>query len=155
MSKFADLKGLKNFIQKVNKINVNDKAKEILNRICELGVDYAKSLYNTENIEVEYVIYCDNTATIKAKGDEIAYIEFGTGERGRGTYEGNLPTQKLRFYSNRLKRKVSLDGWVYSYANEIDYNQSFWVGFGAKAQMWKTSQFLRENIDKIIREVVG
>lgn len=154
MSKF-DLSGLKNFIQKVNNIDVNGKEKQILNRLCELGVAYAKSLYNTENIEVEYAIYCNNTATIRAKGDEVAYIEFGTGERGRGTYEGNLPTKKLRFHSNRLNQDVVLDGWVYSYAHEIDYNQSFWIGFGANAQMWKTSQFLRENIDRIVREVVG
>ena len=155
MSKFADLKGLKNFTRKVKEIDVNDKEKEILNRICELGVAYAKSLYNTKNVKVEYAIYCDNTATIRANGDEVAYIEFGTGERGRGTYEGNLPTKELSFYSNRLKQKVSLEGWVYSYANEIDYNQAFWVGFGAKAQMWKTAQYLRENIDNIVREVVG
>lgn len=155
MSKFADLKGLKNFTRKVKEIDVFDKASLIINRVCELGVAYAKSLYSTESVNVEYNINGDNTATIIASGDEVAYIEFGTGERGRGTYEGNLPTKELSFYSNRLKQKVSLEGWVYSYANEIDYNQAFWVGFGAKAQMWKTAQYLRENIDNIVREVVG
>ena len=155
MSNFANLQGLNNFRRKLKNLKMQDiNYSEILRKICEAGIQYAKQLYNTEKIELYYEIK-ENFAVITAKGDEVAYIEFGTGEAGRGSYEGELPDEKLEFFSNRLNRDVSLDGWTYSYANEIDDNQPFWVGFSAKAQMWKTSQYLRNNIVKIIQGVVN
>jgi hypothetical protein len=156
MGEFANLEGLKNFRKKLERLedNLPSLARRILTKICEYGVTYATSLYNSsENIKVNYELLSDNSAKIIANGVKVAYLEFGTGERGRSTYEGNLPDQTISFYSNRLHQDVTLNGWVYSYAHEIDQQQNLWGGFAAQAQMWKTSQYLRQVIPQIIKEV--
>lgn len=156
MQKFADLSGLKNFTNKVKYLNsAYSDFNAILNKICQAGSSYASSLYgDSKKVTVSYRINNENSATIYAKGEKIAYLEYGTGEIGRGSYEGELPTQNISFFSERLQTDVTLNGWVYSYAHDIDDSQEPWVGFSAKAQMWKTATYLRDNISSIVKEVV-
>ena len=155
MSKFANLQGLKNFQRKVNNAKISQNLiDKIVGRILKEGIGYARSLYNgSKNISLYYTIEND-VYRFYAEGDAIAYLEFGTGERGNGSYEGNLPENQLTFYSNKFGREVVLDyGWTYSYANKIDENQPIWSGFESQAQMWKTAQYLRARIPLIVREV--
>lgn len=156
MQKFADLSGLRNFTEKVKSIkSTYNDFNAILNKICEVGSSYAKSLYgNSQNASVSYQIKNENSATIYANGKKIAYMEYGTGEIGRGSYDGDLPTQNISFFSERLQTDVTLNGWVYSYANELDDSQEPWDGFSAKAQMWKTANYLRDNIASIVKGAV-
>lgn len=156
MPNLANLDGLNRFKEKVQNIkdNLPFLAQMILTKVCKAGTEYAKGLYSSDNhIELKYELVSDKTAKIIASGEQIAYLEFGTGERGRGTYQGRLPDQTIEFYSNRLQQDVTLNGWVYSYAHEIDNNQSMWGGFSAQAQMWRTAQYLRQIIPQIIKEV--
>lgn len=156
MAKFADLKGLNNFRKKVSQAKLtNEDLQLILNRICEKGIEYARSLYGgTESITLSAELN-GNIGTIVAEGETIAYLEFGTGERGQGTYEGNLPENQLTFYSTKFAKDIVLEyGWTYSYANKIDENQPIWQGRESQAQMWKTAQYLRQNLYRIVQEVV-
>ena len=156
MQRFADLSGLKNFTNKVKSLNTAySDFNAILNKICQAGSSYASSLYGgSQKVTVSYNINSENTATIYAKGEKIAYLEYGTGEIGRGSYEGELPTLNISFFSERLQTDVTLNGWVYSYAHEIVDSEAPWEGFSAKAQMWKTANYLRDNIASIVKEVV-
>ena len=163
MAKLGDLSGFNNFRSKINGLNKNKKSdlfSEILTRLCKLGSEYAHSLYNfsrndgDESITVNSEVLADGySARIVAEGNQIAYLEFGTGEMGRNSYKGNLPNISLSFYSSRLGQNVQLDGWTYSYANYLDKSQPMWKGFQAQAQMWKTAQYLRSIIPQVIREV--
>lgn len=156
MSKFANLDGLDNFRKKLKNAqkDFSDLCRNILIRVCEAGQKYAQSLYqSSENIKVTYELNTDFSAKIIAKGHQVAYLEFGTGERGRGTYEGKLPDKNISFHSNRLGQDVTLNTWVYSYAHELDENQATWGGFAAQSQIWKTAQHLRKVIPQIIKEV--
>lgn len=151
-----DLSRFLNKIKKYSKPNLNNKIGEILERLCKLGEDYARSLYNASEITIEwgYTNSEKTKATITASGTKIAYLEFGTGERGRGSYEGNLPTQDISFYSNAYQQDVTVNGWTYSYAHELGLSDKKVAGFSAQAQMWKTAQYLRTQFVKIAREVV-
>lgn len=156
MSNFANLNGLNNFRNKLRKAQEDfpELCRNILIRVCKAGQEYAHSLYNSsKNIEVTYELYSDFSAKIIAKGHQVAYLEFGTGERGRGTYEGKLPDKSISFHSTRLGQDVTLNTWVYSYAHELDENQATWGGFAAQSQIWKTAQYLRKVIPQIIKEV--
>lgn len=164
MANSFDLSGLKNFQKKLEKVKERKELfKDIVYKLCELGTTYAKALYsssksqkNKNPITVSYNILSDgHEAKIVADGTQIAYLEFGTGERGRGTYDGKLPDVKFRFFSERLGYDVKLYGWTYSYANYLDDTQEDWGGFEAQAQMWKTSQYLRRMIPQIIKEVTN
>lgn len=153
-NKVADLKGLKNFKKKVQEcLSHQNRVEAVLMRLCEVGTAYARDLYGDNAISVSYRIDGNGNGSIIANGDQIAYLEYGTGEQGRGSYQGNLPTQDISFYSERLGQAVTVDGWTYSYAHEFDPSLSKWKGMTAKAQMWKTAQYLRDNAAKIIREV--
>lgn len=157
MGRFANLKGLNHFRQKLEEAKLKyADLEEIVRAICEAGQNYARSLYGgSENVTIT-AEFVGNVGKIVAEGEQIAYLEFGTGERGSGTYEGQLPENALTFYSNRLGRDVTLEyGWTYSYANKLDDTQAVWQGFAAKAQMWKTAQYLRENIAQIVKKVVN
>lgn len=156
MSNFAKLDGLKNFRKKLDNVKEDLPllVQMILTKVCEVGTQYAKSLYSSSaNIKLRYELVNERSAKIIAEGEAIAYLEFGTGERGRGTYQGKLPDQTISFYSNRLQQDVTLNGWVYSYAHEIDNNQLMWGGFTAQSQMWRTAQYLRQIIPQIAKEV--
>lgn len=152
--KVADLKGLKRFKKKVQECSSHpNRAEVVLRRLCEAGMAYAKNLYGDNSISVTYSIDGNGNGSIIANGERIAYLEYGTGEQGRGSYEGNLPTQDISFYSTRLGQDVTVDGWTYSYAHEFDSSLPKWKGSTAKAQMWTTARWLRDNAAKIIREV--
>jgi hypothetical protein len=156
MKKSFDLKGLDNFKRKLNflkKKNWEDFINDILEKICSVGIEYASSLYSGDIQVSKQIVEKGKSAKIIAEGNKIAYLEFGTGEMGRGSYEGQLPDITLRFHSNRLGQDVELNGWTYSYANYLNPEQQMWQGFEAKAQMWKTSQYLKKIIPQIIREV--
>lgn len=154
---FADLTGLNNFKSKLStRTSQLQNTEKILMRLCQIGSDYARGLYaGSENILLEWRIE-GNVGVIIANGDKIAYLEYGTGEKGRGSYLGKLPTEQISFYSNKYQEDIVLpNGWTYSYAKELGLTDVAWGGIEAKAQMWKTAQYIRTHAARIIREVVG
>lgn len=135
---------IKKFSNKLWRITSQDYKRQLLITLCNLGTKYAQELYGSSSIVVDYQIdEKTGFATITAQGDQIAYIEFGTGEMGRGAYEGELPTQLISFHSNAYDVDVTVHGWTYSYARELGLTETPWKGNAPKAQMWKTAQYLR------------
>lgn len=155
----VDLSGLENFKKRLANINTQSLAEKIVIAFCNKGSEYAQSLYGGESITVQPKSISGNRGSIVAidsKGEKatIGYLEFGTGVRGEGSYEGTLPTQDITFDSNAYGN-VTTSGWTYYYAYKQGLSQTQWTGYVSQAQMWKTARYLEENARAIINEVLG
>lgn len=125
--------------------------------LCEKAREFAESKYaehGHSSITVDYEN--DGTrATIYARGNAVAFFEFGTGEYAKGTYQGNLPqsgvpiTGSWEYYYNSKHKgeKNGIKGWFLDEQKTI-----FLKGNPAEAEMWETSQYIREQAHIIIRK---
>lgn len=153
-------KGLKSFTNKLDKLK-NLKEDKLSKKVAQEALIHLKSLYDDE------LVYCliqpkgMTQYRLSAYSSQIAYIEYGTGLIGQGTYKGNLPTQVLTFESPKKSGRINTtNGWVYNYPNPITkptgtgwtYNNQYTEGQVAKGQMWNTSIWIRENAVRIIKE---
>ena len=155
----VDLSGLENFKKRLANINTQSLAEKIVIAFCNKGSEYAQTLYSGESITVQPQNISGNRGSIVAidsKGEKatIGYLEFGTGVKGEGSYKGTLPTQNINFVSPSYGQ-ITTNGWQYYYAYQQGLSQKQWQGSQAKAQMWNTAKYLRENAVAIINQVLG
>lgn len=148
-------KGLKRFESKL-KSNFSDLKDEVALALAERGVEIAQSKYSSESIQVSAELISNGHAVVRAKGDQIGYLEFGTGIQGEGKYpnEKVLPTQTLEFESPKgVPRKTQ--GWVYNYMKKLYHPENKdVVGRPPQAQMFYTAQELKAEKGKIIKKVL-
>lgn len=172
MSKI-DLKGLKNFQEKLDKIS--RKAKNLHNLISErlgaVGLNEAEKQYakfSTINIEVDSKDgITEILATDTKSKPTIAYHEYGTGYYAKGKYKGDLPTMNLTFVVN--DREITTNGWNYYYENSdtkvtkngkkgwyftIGEKSIFSTGNDPQHQMYNTAKKIREELETLDLEVV-
>lgn len=155
MSKVVRRNDLNRFYGKLQNIrNVAETATEL---IADNGEKIAKSEYAGIN-SVQVIKDIDgNSAVISANGDSVAYIEYGTGLVGQGTYKGDLPTQTLTFESPKDSGRINTtQGWEYYYDNPRTKVLGGWFfgrgysnftrGQVAGNQMFNTAKSLREYI---------
>lgn len=117
MASKIDLSGLNNFRQKLqNYANMNSFADRLVNAILEKGRDIALEEYAGVSGVKIYTEKVGFNGKIIAEGEQVAYIEFGTGEYAKNTYEGTLPTQGVPltgswtyYYDSRYKRTAKVD----------------------------------------------
>lgn len=145
---------LASYLGKLNAYKKKIKPKEILDTIGEIGVETARNQYGGEAKNIS-AVRGDDSVEIIAKGEQLAYMEFGTGVSGRGTYEGDLPTERLEFESPKGV-KQSTKGWQYNYRKEQGQTDKDWKGARANAQMFNTARELeRELPSKIANKIKG
>ena len=155
MSKVVRRNDLNRFYGKLHNIrNVAETATEL---IADNGEKIAKNEYAGIN-SVQVIKDIDgNSAVISANGDSVAYIEYGTGLVGQGTYKGDLPTQTLTFESPKDSGRINTtQGWEYYYDNPRTKVLGGWFfgrgysnftrGQVAGNQMFNTAKSLREYI---------
>lgn len=141
------------FSNRLHRIINNSILEKLLIAICEKGTEYAKSSYGDTSIVVDYTINSSNgVGIITANGNHVAYIEFGTGELGRGAYSGELPDEEISFYSNAYEVDVTVAGWTYSYAKKLELTDKPWNGRTPRADMWKTAQYMRTVFITLMKE---
>lgn len=155
----ADLTGLNNFKKRLESISTQTLAEKIVKALCEYGANYAQGMYGGESITVtaENVDSVGGSIIAKdSKGEKaiIGYLEFGTGVKGEGSYNGPLPTQNINFVSPSYGQ-ITTNGWQYYYAYQQGLSQKQWQGSQAQSQMWNTAKYLRENAVAIINQVLG
>ncbi len=155
----ADLTGLHNFKKRLENISTQTLAEKIVKALCEYGANYAQGMYGSESITVTAENMSSVGGSIIAKDSKgekaiIGYLEFGTGVKGEGSYKGTLPTQNINFVSPSYGQ-ITTNGWQYYYAYQQGLSQKQWQGSQAKAQMWNTAKYLRENAVAIINQVLG
>ena len=83
------------------------------------------------------------------KNPTIAYREFGTGIKGKGTYDGNLPDQPITFTTkyNGEDTSVTVPEWTYNYRKDfLHWTEDDWQGIVAQMPMFNTAKELREYI---------
>ena len=158
MASTIDLSYLEHYIKVLTEYGT--KLKDFRKAIIKLGKKARKfaeekySEHGHSSITVEFEPH-GTTATIYAKGDAVAFFEFGTGEYAKGTYQGNLPqsgvpiTGSWEYYYNSKHKgeKNGIKGWF------LDEEKIRFVkGNKAEAEMWETSQYIREQAHLIFRE---
>lgn len=126
-----------------------------MKEICVKASIYAESRYSYYGHSSITVSFSPKgkRATIYAKGTAIAFFEFGTGEVGEGTYNGELPqsgvpiTTKWDYYylpSEHKGEKNNQLGWW--------WGNAFIRGIEAEAEMWDTAQFIKRESGKIMQD---
>lgn len=159
MSVKIDLTGLNNFKKRLENISTQTLAEKIVEALCEYGANYAQGMYGGGSI----IVTAENVSSvggsiiakdIKGEKATIGYLEFGTGVKGEGSYEGTLPTQNIDFVSPSYGQ-ITTNGWQYYYAYQQGLSQKQWQGSQAKSQMWNTAKYLRENAVAIINQALG
>lgn len=149
-------KGLLRFKEKLNNADFTDLKNDVAQAIANRGVEIAKTKYSSESIQVSAELIGDGHAIIKAKGDQIGYLEFGTGIQGEGKYPKPeaLPKETLEFESPKgVPRKTQ--GWVYNYMKKLYYpDKQDVTGRQPQAQMFYTAQQLKQEKKNIIKKVL-
>lgn len=154
-----DTRGLERFIKKVSLYKLDDKKlDDIVGRIAERGVQIINEKYGGRT-DIVITTLKDGQGGCKliASGQGLSFEEFGTGEVGRGSYKGQLPTETIRFPSKFTKEGFDeTKGWEYNYRKEkrgTDYWwYNGWITYGqpASAQMFHTAQDLRQEIANLV-----
>ena len=135
-----NITGFRNRLQKL-KQTTND---ELALAIAEYGRDLAQSLYSGDSVIVTAESTGNGKARITTEGKQVAFLEYGIGTSGEGSYEGKLPNQPITFI-NRRKQPQTVDEWLYNYYQKtIDKDAKPVEGFTAKAQMWHTAEDIRQ-----------
>jgi len=158
----TNIKGLQNFARKVASYKRSDDLNEkVAQIIAERGVEIAKDLYGSKKVNV--TIQSTNikgNRKIVAEGKGLAFEEFGTGLVGKGTYDGNLPTEPIEFESPKGKPQRT-EGWEYYYPNKDTKVNGGWYagkvfhrGQIAKAQMFETAKQLKTEIKDLSKDAI-
>lgn len=160
----TDLKGLNNFrskLQKFAKKNSNFTT-EVSDEIARRGQEIAISEYAGLNgVNVSYETIGNGKSRVVAQGEQIAYIEFGTGRVGE---QSKYPTDKLPkegvpitgqweyYYPSQYKRTSKTtgdEGWYHKFEGEE--KARFTKGQSAGMQMYRTSQRLKNEMASIVK----
>lgn len=134
--------------------NVEEAIKEFMNRLIADGVEYARDIVPVDtgdlrdNISGEVVSQRHGVkGTITAKSDHAAYVEFGVGVVGEGTYPGD--TQGYE-YNVPSMWKDETGGWWYGKGYGV-----YTHGNPANPFMFRTANEMRRRAPEIAKEVLN
>lgn len=163
----TDLKGLNSFKEKlkvysnINAKFINGVISAILNRALQIAREEYSGL---SSIDVGIEKISTGIGRLYAKGESVAYIEFGTGLVGEASQypKDKLPTQNLEFESPKDSGKMrQTNGWEYYYDNPDTkimggwfWGKTFTQGRQAGMQMYRISQRIRQELPQIVRSKI-
>lgn len=155
-----DISSLINKLQ-VLKSDLKKLPHEINKEAAEIGLEYLNKEYantNTDHtidinsIETE-VIETTKGYSIIAKGSEVLYAEFGTGEYGQDNPHPLKQEFDLNPYNSGpiVSTHINKNGRHYWF-----YDNQYSEGNASGKQMFNTSKYLREKVIKeVVKEKVG
>ena len=166
----VDTKDIDDIINRLNNLssNINKLKTDLPRAIGEEGLSYLNSLYaskpkenDTDDITTSIKDY-DNGCYIIAKGKDVLYEEFGTGDEGEKNphperldglkgYNTGPTIRNVNPDNPALKSRGITSGkyWTYEKNGEIVYTQ----GIPSGKQMYNTSRYLKKGvIKKIMKE---
>lgn len=158
-------KALDNFQKRLESFSKLKNINQTLaDKIAERGVELAKENYSGyERVSVDkQETEKPGKMQIIAKGKGLAFVEFGTGNTGEGTYPDKdmLPKDTIEFESPKGTPQKT-QGYVYYYPNKKTKVNGGWYANGvfhkgqrAKAQMFYTSQQIRRECGEIVKETI-
>lgn len=165
---------IQSLIKKLNTLqnDINDLPEKITKRVADEGLDTLNMYYattsqtpNTTDIQTSV----EKTKTgykISARGRDVIYAEFGTGDEGQASPHPDKSKHNLNDYNsgkyirnvnpnNTKLRELGITGgkyWTFVRDGILYYTQ----GIPAGLQMFNTAKDLRETIiPKIVKEEIG
>lgn len=142
---------LKQYAEQLDK-----KRGEFCRRLGEIGVNAAKQAVRVDTGElqasVRFEITNDGRGLIIAEGNYVAFVEFGTGIVGEGTYEGKLPSSWDYNEQRTPAAHDMLDPWKWYYVDDNGQVHSTY-GQTANGFMAKGADEMRNAVLKIAKEV--
>lgn len=148
---------LTNYIKRIDLYKNRFEKDTIYDTVAEIGEEIANEEYLKTNFKPNSItaIKRNDGINVVATGEKIAYVEYGTGLVGQGTYLGKLPTETLTFESPK-GYKQSTQGWEYYYDNPRTKvlggwfygtgHKQFTRGQPAQAQMFYTARRFHNEI---------
>ena len=132
---------------------IKPKMDEVCKRLAEIGRDEAISVVNgirlSDGNSVERIeaVQIDNGWKIVMSGEDVYFIEFGTGDGVTPHYDTNVP--------------VAWGTWSAEH-DQILWKQGFWyfnkvryTGTPAYMPMYYAEKRMREEMPRIVKEVFG
>ena len=154
-------RGLERFAKKVSLYKDGFECDEIAQKVAERGAEIIREKYGARHlrgIDISKEGKGQRKITVR-----ISFDEYGTGNVGQGTYEGELPTEPIRFESPKGYPQET-QGWEYSYYNPLTkiigghigwyFGGRYTEGQPAQAQMFHSAQQLRSEIINIALSVI-
>ena len=135
------------------KSEIKPKLDEVCKRLAEIGRDEAISIIDTVSMAdgntVERVasVPVDNGYKIVMEGEDVYFIEFGTGDGVSAHYDTSVPVA-WGSWSAEHQRMLFTHGFWY-------YDRVRFTGTPAYMPMYYAEKKMREEAPRIIREVFG
>ena len=131
---------------------IQPKLDEVCKRLAEIGMQTALTIlsqvrpsYEGNAVERVDVVKIDNGYKIVMEGEDVYFIEFGTGDGVSPHYDTSVP--------------VAWGSWSQSHSQML-WNKGFWyyddvrfTGTPAYMPMFYAEQAMRENAERVVKEV--
>lgn len=133
--------------------DIKPKLDEVCKRLAEIGRDEALSIINSipttagNTVERVDVVKTENGYKLVMEGEDVYFIEFGTGDGVSAHYDTSVP--------------VAWGSWSAEHSQML-FNNGFWyydnvryTGTPAYMPMYYAEKKMREEMPYIIKEVFG
>ncbi len=131
--------------------NIRPKLDEVCKRLAEIGRDEAVAIVNSirmqegNAVERVDVVKIDNGYKLVMEGEDVYFIEFGTGDGVSAHYDTSVP--------------VAWGSWSAEHSQML-FNKGFWyydhvryTGTQAYMPMYYAEKAMREALPKVVKEV--
>lgn len=133
------------------KKSINKKMAEVCKRLAEIGRDEALAVINTINpkegnkVDGVVALPIDHGYKIVMSGEDVYFIEFGTGDSVSDHYDTSVPVA-WGTWSAENKQMLWKNGFWY-------YNKERLTGTPAYMPMYYAEKKMRESLNKVVSEV--
>lgn len=136
--------------------SLQQRTDELCRRLSEIGVEVAKVHVKVDTGELESKISFQRKGNAEylviSDGNYAAFVEFGTGVIGSGTYKGELPAEWKYDVRRTPSAHDPLDPTAWYYYDE-DGIRHRTQGQRAASYMAQASEAMRQKVVQIAREV--
>lgn len=132
---------------------IKPKLDEVCRRLAEIGRDEAIAIVNSISLQdgnaVERIeaVKIDNGYKLVMDGEDVYFIEFGTGDGVSAHFDTSVPVAWGSWSSEHSQILVNRGYWYY---NHIRY-----TGTTAYMPMFYAGEAMRQNEKRIVKEVFG
>lgn len=145
----------KQAIKELNKYtrSINKLMDEVCRRLAEIGRDEAISIVNGirlaegNNVERIEAVPIDHGYKIVMEGEDVYFIEFGTGDGVEPHYDTSVPVA-WGTWSAENKQMLWNNGFWY-------YDKVRYTGTPAYMPMYYAEKKMREELPRVVKEVFG
>jgi hypothetical protein len=138
---------------------LNDKCDQLSEKLCEEGIEFAKSALAQHGVTdgktvggIQAEKGDNGTCSLVSSGKHVAYLEFGTGVVGAGTYPTTLPIEWEYDTRQSPWAHDSTDPTLWYYYNEAGRLRRT-RGNEAYAYMAQASEGMRQRVHGLAKEV--